>query len=429
MAAALRARWSLVKTAGAGASLILGSVAANTTLTEGEPEQVIDGHRYRLVNLQAVFRHGARTPLHALPGVPEVIWEAELCRRFPDRERALRITGLDGSPRPVGHMDAKQVRTFLPGGCPMGSLTVQGRKEAHELGLYLKQRYGWFVSDYDPQSVFVRSTNVTRTIETCRVVLTGWFGEMGRHIHMVTTADENEVVYPNTTHCARLGELMRIGSKAFAKHEHALAIVQRLSEVLNVPHKDVKLVGIRDSLVSRMAHGKEIPSHITEEAIREADRGAAFLMREVFMSGNEELAVLASGSLLHELLERLRQVKAGKNVPRLSVYSGHDTTLIPLLLIFDAFDGKWPPFASHIEIELLQDAEGHSSSGELFVRVRYNKHDCEMPQACGGGVLCPLDTFLEHLTRFELRPDQRATACMPHGASHSREKVMSGDGS
>jgi hypothetical protein len=33
-------------------------------------------------------------------------------------------------------------------------------------------------------------------------------------------------------------------------------------------------------------------------------------------------------------------------------YSAHDTTVAPLLALLDAYDGKWPPYASHVGMSI-----------------------------------------------------------------------------
>lgn len=67
---------------------------------------------------------------------------------------------------------------------------------------------------YDPQHVYVRSTNFTRTIESARCLVTGLFGADGRHVHVITEDENREELYPNTKMCPRLKELFQIGECA-----------------------------------------------------------------------------------------------------------------------------------------------------------------------------------------------------------------------
>ncbi len=108
------------------------------------------------------------------------------------------------------------MRHLLPGGCHIGCLTVIGREDARTLGEQLRKRYieqfALVPAKYSPDAVYVRSTNITRTIESARLVTTGLFGSAGLAVRILTTADENETLYPNTNLCPRLRELFRAAS-------------------------------------------------------------------------------------------------------------------------------------------------------------------------------------------------------------------------
>ncbi len=91
-----------------------------------------------------------------------------------------------------------------------------GREDARKLGEVLRKRYVEdlrFIAGYSPDAVYVRSTNITRTVESARLLLTGLFGASGLAIRVVTTADEKETLYPNTNLCPRLGEMFRAASR------------------------------------------------------------------------------------------------------------------------------------------------------------------------------------------------------------------------
>ena len=116
---------------------------------------------------------------------------------------------------------------------------------------------------------------------------------------------------------------------------------------------------------------------------------------------------LAIGPLWKEILGPInmaRNVASSDNqllklTPRISLFSGHDTTLAPLLIALGVWDQKWIPYASMIIIEthLIVDPELHKEvfpSGHAF-RLLYNGQvltpsidECTMD-------LCDLDVLLK----------------------------------
>lgn len=77
------------------------------------------------------------------------------------------------------------------------------------------------------------------------------------------------------------------------------------------------------------------------------------------MTHNEgEYSKLAMGPLWSEILDNIRAIinPDDRQPPpnRLALFSGHDTTILPLLVTLgpDVWDGQWPPYASMMIIEV-----------------------------------------------------------------------------
>jgi hypothetical protein len=98
-------------------------------------------------------------------------------------------------------------------------------------------------------------------------------------------------------------------------------------------------------------------------------------VRYVNRATNAEGAALAGGRLLRELAEESHEVvvasaaaggegessvsRVGKKSLKLSVFSGHDSSILALLAVLGAFPGEWPPVASTVLVETwLVDERG-----------------------------------------------------------------------
>ena len=71
------------------------------------------------------------------------------------------------------------------------------------------------------------------------------------------------------------------------------------------------------------------------------------------------------------------------------IYSGHDTTVAPILHTLGVFNGLAPPYASLVIVELIQ-------RGGLHVKLSYHNESGQPPYGLtipGCEELCPLDQF------------------------------------
>jgi hypothetical protein len=114
------------------------------------------------------------------------------------------------------------------------------------------------------------------------------------------------------------------------------------------------------------------------------------------------------------------------------VYSGHDSTLVPVLCAMGLYDGTnrhfsffqysfhkdalphvfpadtWPPYASHLVLEFACSAMDPSKQ---FVRAVYNNQDSHM-FAGTAPVWCPLELFWTKMTEVACSPEEFGAECL-----------------
>ena len=147
-----------------------------------------------------------------------------------------------------------------------------------------------------------------------------------------------------------------------------------------------RLSGIMDTINSTLAHGPEtrLPSEFYDAKARAIiDRMG---VEEWFSGYNEsrEYRTLGIGALLGDVVERMvsKVEGAGLSIYEIGGENGslgkgrggekgvlfalsgcHDTTLAALLTSMGAFgDEKWPPYTSHVAVELFRKRNGGSTS-------------------------------------------------------------------
>jgi hypothetical protein len=59
-------------------------------------------------------------------------------------------------------------------------------------------------------------------------------------------------------------------------------------------------------------------------------------------------------SFIGDVINNIDTVAKNQTTQVMALFSGHDTTVLPFVMAYNAWtDGIWPPYASMIRIELL----------------------------------------------------------------------------
>ncbi len=146
-----------------------------------------------------------------------------------------------------------------------------------------------------------------------------------------------------------------------ANNKDSSASSESASEWSPPPPRLPSATSVWEPLQARHNHGLPLPRGVSSEDLRLIRRAAE--VRYVNRATNAEGAALSGGRLLKELgdeiAERVGVLGGGakrsptpvKGATRLSVYSGHDSTIIALLAVLGSFGGEWPPVASTVVVE------------------------------------------------------------------------------
>lgn len=185
------------------------------------------------------------------------------------------------------------------------------------------------------------------------------------------------------------------------------------------------MLTVKEILTCRHVHGLELPGGLSQQDEEQITQLAGWMWG--VLHNDSAYNRLAIGRFLGELLADIQasdaafsdpQQAAGAAPvgPRMLIYSGHDSTLVPLLCALGCYDGVWPPYASFLSLEVVRSR----ASGERFVRAVYN--DKQMPMTsclgdgAGGEMWCPLPAFLQRLREMAVSTAEYKEACKAGGA-------------
>ncbi|GFR44810.1 hypothetical protein Agub_g6146 [Astrephomene gubernaculifera] len=503
--------------AGALATDMDGERGSNDTIT-GVFHR-LDPQRAKLVLVQVVFRHGARTTLSRRSEMwGDTQWD--VCGQ-EYQAAAVRVFSTSGQENPESRHDLRLRSAVLPGGCRKGELTRLGQQQALQLGVWLREQYvlrrGFMPATHQPGLLEARSTNVSRTLATLRGVLTGLYPDLatpaaaaavagaaagstgsgkqqqqqglthgsqqgqqqqqaapasGPELRVTVSGDLDEILYADTATCPHLGsfqamakEAGRAAIRADPEFQWARGELLRLLN-LDTESADWVFTDVHDVLTSLAAHGKPLPPgfHGHRRLLEAVDRLATLefateiapsLTAPLTLAHGRSVLRLSMGRLLHTLMDNMRGAAAAGagtagaaaegaggvggavGSPRMYLYSGHDSTIMPLLAALGLDVTHWPPYLSNLVFELWelppppppqQPPPPSSSSSSAaataaaaspppppppryVVRVLYNLQELPLPH-CPPGYLPSLPTFeREVVGPFLLSAARHAELC------------------
>ncbi|KAL4216395.1 hypothetical protein ACF0H5_024121 [Mactra antiquata] len=390
---------------------------------EGSPKRhiVLDG--YTLKQVQIFIRHGARTPIHTTRNVEEVSYNNNmLLGEVPCTMFNHKVVDLNGGPRPFSTYDAHYAKDdkLMKDGCMRGLLTKLGQYQMYKIGQSIGEQYireAKLIDDnFDESQVYVRSTNIARTIATARCVLGGIFHSQNLQncsepVKIYVGDSKTDELLPRTAVCRVLRQInhfamIHAGDLPGLKEDRLLVENLLNIEADGTPGKHkINFVDVRDDIVARETHGFEIPKCLKphRQMIYE---NAAKVIYYAFCAHEEaerEVAMkLSNGPMMDLILKNIEE--SDTSGFKMYLYSCHDSTLVGLLGTLDIYDFTWPPFGSDVRFELYENADGNK-----FVRVSYNGQD-KIVRGCSSE-LSPLSEFKQSFEKYSLDNDTYEELC------------------
>ncbi|KAH0088847.1 phosphoglycerate mutase-like protein, partial [Aureobasidium melanogenum] len=347
-----------------------------------------------LQQVQVLLRHGERSPVsarfknaglsanwpycNAAQHLRSVIMSAnDSWDELAYRRRLETFDEKDDSPT-LSHGPGRET----DGICLPGELTDQGRASTLALGQRLRGLYvdqlGFMPAILqDANHMYLRATPIPRALESVQQTFYGLYPPSSRAAGFVPPTiiqrqPSHETLFPNEGACRRFAQL----SQAFAQRTSDrwndspdMAYLNKMfgkwmpedSPTVKVDGHP-RLSGIMDTVNSTLAHPQEtrLPKEFYDP------KGRAIIDKigvEEWFSGymeSQEYRQLGIGGLMGDVVSRMvektRAPSSSNSDIQMALSGCHDTTLAAVLSSMGAFQGEpWPPYTSHIAIELFKD--------------------------------------------------------------------------
>ncbi|EKE38315.1 hypothetical protein ENUP19_0078G0010 [Entamoeba nuttalli] len=361
---------------------------------------------YNLIFVQTLTRHGDRSPMNSFDqddafyncsGITlSSVRESDSIGKAGD---TIRINVIDKNTNPYA-------KNFMwKGNCETSQLTVKGIRQHHNLGIYQRKKYldmGFLPVEYDPRKIYIRSTERSRTIQSSQAFSQTFYPPETRLqekiIPIYVVPKDIEIMFPNRDLCSEISKREKDTYKIALVNQTRLS-VQRFEE------KAIKILGFKskydwledyvDIMNCRICHNISLPCR-NGECLTIEDYNQLWYQTQLenrYLFRTDGLAQLQIGLFLKELIDRAEMALNGTSSYVYEHYTGHDSTLLPYLALIGQDVFTWPPYASHIDIEI------YSFEGERYVRVVYNNEVISLPICHQVDGFCKWEEYKDYLLK------------------------------
>ncbi|GMH62024.1 hypothetical protein TrLO_g8067 [Triparma laevis f. longispina] len=403
----------------------------------------------KILSASALIRHGARTPYESSfcwsgyhTDESQYVWDCSNSIVMTTAPTSSSTYTSDSNLLFKKVYDAltEPLANELDGTCHVGQLIEEGVKQETRNGEQLRSSYvgdgdlKLFSSDDSflqgsgsngiPRThVKFRGDDQQRTLQSGQLLVEALFpttedqsGSENVLVDWHTSDYGSDPIYPNSYICPKLTELQNeatSSSEFIAVNTSASAL--KLNSILDSDLGGADWRHILDCQMTSICTDRSIPSSIDDFGADDDDSiftqiydHASWQLAYVYQYNNNAHAKLSMAPVLKEVLETsltpsLTSASTSdmldKGKPLLSIYSGHDTTIMPILSALNIWDGAWAPYASLITIETYHVTQsGSFPTGRAF-RICYNGEAMtEKFGGCeGGGELCDLNVLVDYL--------------------------------
>ena len=315
-----------------------------------------------------------------------------------------------------------------------GELTQEGMRQQYLNGAEFRNRY--IINQqvagavFNASEIYVRSTNVNRTIMSAESQLMGFypngpnlssaameaqavppfnvFNQSGIinslglaalpnnfqpiPIHVVASPYDNMLNGYSAVSCPYINVIASMVQSSsqyqYRVYNYTAYLQKQLYTVFGemIPFETAGWYA--DNLVCDQFHGYPMVPGITEDMYQQMMGIMNYSNSYFFQYGG---AQLASSQFYSAVIDTFEGVINGSSTLTWSLYSAHDTTLIGFLIAIDNWDNNNPPFASSLVFELNEINDNY------FVSISYNDN----PLTLNGCVqMCPFEEFKQLLLEW-----------------------------
>jgi len=340
-----------------------------------------------------VHRHGDRTPIGKRLG-KKIVVESEDLQEIDDSEFWRSKLPKDNVVRKLyTRFGFTSIDLLIDenNGSIRGKLTQKGFDELNALGKRLRERYydrlhflDPSLNDHNKHLVYLRSTPMSRCVRSELCILSGLFSdEDGPCKVPILLGNPNpsnpwsrETMWPSNRMCKYQMDLIRASRKTWRRNDELDALREKLVDVVGPAlgfqeGERVRLGSTMEISHCYSEHGftRNIPLNNVEDVVEKLQHYFWSSKVNGLTKTTLPLLRITIGRLLNELFEKMSEsIESPETSPKWCQFSGHDSTMIPLMVSLGLYDAGWPQYGANIILEIweLQDSSSSSYCVQVF---------------------------------------------------------------
>lgn len=283
--------------------------------------------------------------------------------------------------------------------CAKSVLTSRGALQHLRLGQCLYNSYNTHVQLFDrnrtlTNQIKVKSTGTFRTYQSAVAFLYAFLPVFNMSEINIEHSPSLQFCTPNISkqitcycqHASNLRERSYVYQNAPSNHTSMhTKLLENISQIFRI-NRDTTLdfTQMADVFVPTYCHNFAMPCSIfnSSKCIDKDLLGKLWDVvtdRELLKHEDPDMNFLKYSSIvmhpvLLEIENRMKSFIRESSTYKFILYSGHDVTLSPLLYVFGLNNGRWPPYASRLVIELYEFNHAQSL-GRFFLKFLFNGED------------------------------------------------------
>ncbi len=284
----------------------------------------------------------------------------------------------------------------------LGQLTPLGMQQEYQLGVQLRKKYieetHLLPANYQVETLYVRSTNVDRTLMSAESLLYGLY-PLGtgaqtlpsafQPIPIHTILREQDVSLIPEENKNKFDALVFLHVMMTGEwHQKTIELKPKFQQWSQLTGRPVNhlydLLSIGDNLHIRELHHIPLPKGMNVETANEIIDAAKWTFVHIYRP--YQVGIGTAKPFIKHVQDYFQQASAQKTPLKLVLFSAHDSTILSVLSALRAPIDYQPPYASDLNFSLIENAN------QYFVKITFNGKPVVIP-ACKSDT-CTLQAFL-----------------------------------